>query len=126
MLDTWHPFFHLLVQGELERKPASAFLLAIALFPLFIGGGLFYWFLKKEYDGWSKALKYTTLIIPVIGALVGYTHYSNVQKESYRLFHYLSDRHVNLHQAAFFIPLITLVGMIVWSLLRMRQEKLDM
>lgn len=126
MFDNWQIALNLLAQSQFEEKPASAYLLAVAIFPAVIAGGLFFWLSKKEYEGWSKGLKYITLVVPVIGALIGYGHYSDVQSMTYRQFHYLNDRHVNLHYAAFFVPLITLVGMIVWSILRMRQEKLDM
>lgn len=112
--------------GDYETKPSSAYLLAVAVFPAIVGGALFFWLMKKEYEGWSKNFKYLAILVPVLGALIGFRHFSDVQLMSYRQFHYLDDRHVSLHQAAFVVPLITIVGMIVWAAIRFRQEKLDM
>ncbi|MCW5939112.1 MAG: hypothetical protein KF884_03765 [Fimbriimonadaceae bacterium] len=120
----WTGVFHLLAQDQFFRTEFTpAELLSIGLIPTIVGLLLFVFFLKLEYKGSSKYLKWAALAPLVIGVVLAMPAWQSFYGDPlYQELYGGGRRDQMLHSLGVVLPILGAVVLGIWGILWDRQK----
>ncbi|HRF60154.1 MAG TPA: hypothetical protein PLH94_09605 [Fimbriimonadaceae bacterium] len=112
-----------LAQVAPAGAPSNVELLLVSIVPTVVGLLLFWFGIKAEESGAAKFIKWIALVPLLVGLFIGYGYWQQVTGDLgdfYRA-NYLINRKVVFFHLAFYLPIVGLVGLGVWTFLLKRK-----
>jgi len=103
-----------------EYTPVTLF--AIVLLPAAIAIAAFVYFLKGEFKGWPKSLKWVSLVPLILGVILGIGPFNAMNDELYRDQYGAGPRAKMLHYGGVVVPILTAVGLVILGVVRDKQK----
>ncbi|MGE0002315.1 MAG: hypothetical protein AB7F50_07275 [Fimbriimonadaceae bacterium] len=116
-----HFFLNTLAQFDSQEYMPST-LFGIVLLPTALAIGAFVYFLRGEFKGWPKSLKWTALLPLILGVILGIGPFNAMNDELYRDQYGSGPRARMLHYGGVVLPILTAVGLVVVGMLRDKQR----
>lgn len=98
----------------------------LVLLPIILAFVLYRYAKGRVEAGAPRWQLWAALVPLVVGVLLAYRAYDDVSDKSYREFHFLTQRAVMLHYAAFFVPVaatLLTIGIILYGNHREKMER---
>jgi hypothetical protein len=117
-------FTSLLAEAGDKHSPIE--LGVLVLLPIILAF-LLYRYAKGRVEAGAPRWQMWAALVPlVVGALLAYRAYLDVSDNSYREFHFLTQRAIMLHYASFFVPVaatLLTIGIILYGNHREKMER---
>jgi cell division septal protein FtsQ len=119
-------FFEWLPLAQLEDPSIRMRLIGLTAVLVMLGLGIFGMLIQRELSGSPRWVKWLGTLPIVIAIVNGVMNVMKLNDQVYIAFQNIGDGMANLHRLTLIVPVLALIGCVVWGLLFDRRRISDM